>query len=122
MPRVAAGWRQTQSAPHAGFALADRPLRQEFDVSRTKTQTVVRTRVELDVALRQVELTAQEDNVLRMRYGVPMAADAPLQFRDPQDPALRAELIDLERRAVLAMDNRVDSQRLTSIIDRMRRL
>ncbi len=91
-------------------------------MSRTKTQTVVRTRAELDLALRQVQLTAQEENVLRMRYGVPLAADALLQFRDPEAEAQRAELIDLERRAVHAMDNRVDSQRLTSIIDRMRRL
>lgn len=91
-------------------------------MSRTKTQTIVRTRVELDLALRQVQLTAQEENVLRMRYGVPMAADAPLQFRDPEQEAARAELLDLERRAVQSLDNRVDAQRLTSIIDRMRRL
>ncbi len=91
-------------------------------MSRTKTQTVVRSRVELDLALRQVQLTAQEENVLRMRYGVALAADAPLQFRDPEQLAQREELIELERRAVQAVHDRVDSQRLTSIIDRMRRL
>lgn len=129
-PARSPGWLRVGAKPNPRLCPLPRPQlprhrwpqRQEFDVSRTKTQTVVRTRAEFDLALRQVQLTAQEENVLRMRYGVPLAADALLQFRDPEPEAQRAELIDLERRAVHAMDNRVDSQRLTSIIDRMRRL
>lgn len=95
---------------------------QEIDVTRTKTQTAVRTRAEFDVALRQVQLTALQENVLRMRYGIPLAADAPLHFHDEESAELQEEIAAIERRALQAMDSSVDTQRLSSIIDRMRRI
>lgn len=96
--------------------------RQEIDVSRTKTQTSVRTRAEFDVALRQVQLTSLEENVLRMRYGIALAADAPLHFHGDESAELGEELAAIERRALQALDTKVDTQRLSSIIDRMRRI
>ncbi len=91
-------------------------------MSRTKTQTAVRTRAEFDVALRQVQLTSLEENVLRMRFGIALAADAPLHFHGEESAELGEELAAIERRALQAIDSKVDTQRLSSIIDRMRRI
>ena len=91
-------------------------------MSRIKTQTAVRTRAEFDVALRQVQLTSLEENVLRMRYGIPLAEDDSLTFYGEESAALADQLAAMERRALQAVDATVDTQRLSSIIDRMRRI
>lgn len=92
-------------------------------MSRTKTETVVRTRQALDHALRQVGLTAEEENVLRMRYGVTLDEGVALEFVGQDRAETRAQLQDLERRALVGVAaNRIDSGRRASIIERMKRL
>jgi hypothetical protein len=97
-------------------------------VTQTKTQTVVRTRQELDRALRTAALPAQEEQVLRMRYGIAAAGDAQLEFRGSGEAALEAQLVAMEQRALQAIQGHhaaaepVDASRRASIIDRLRRL
>lgn len=90
----------------------------------SKTQTTTRTRVEVDVALRQARLTSEEEKVLRMRYGIPIDAAAPLESQaEAATPAVRAELMALEQRAVMANSAvDVDPLRRAAIIDRLRRM
>ncbi|MBM4344806.1 MAG: hypothetical protein FJ100_15675 [Deltaproteobacteria bacterium] len=100
--------------------------RKEYTVTDTKThtatRTAVRTRAEFDRALRQVELPAQEENVLRMRYGIAAADDHPLQMRGQDDPALAQALAEIESRALAAFEAGVDANKRSAIIERMRKL
>lgn len=90
---------------------------------RTKTETLVRTRTEFDRALRQVDLSAEEENVLRMRYGVVAPDDTVLSFRGAERPELAAQLAEMEQRALAMLQNqRVDDGRRASIIARMKRI
>lgn len=91
-------------------------------MSQTKTQTVVRTRVELDQALRRAQLTAEEENVLRMRYGVPLDPTAPLELRGQAQPEVRAQLALLEKQLLTPTTTDVDEGRRATIIDRLRKL
>ncbi|MBI5609069.1 MAG: hypothetical protein HY902_09325 [Deltaproteobacteria bacterium] len=95
---------------------------------RTKTETLVRTRTEFDRALRQANLSAEEENVLRMRYGVVAPDDTVLSFRGTDlagagQPELAAQLAEMEQRALAMLQNqRVDDGRRASIIARMKRI
>lgn len=96
-------------------------------MTQTKTQTVVRTRADFDRALREVALPAQEEQVLRMRYGIAVAPETTLEFRTSGVAATDAELVALERKALQAIQGAgtgepVDAERRASIIDRLRRL
>ncbi len=95
----------------------------ECIVIRTKTETLVRTRAEFDRALRQANLSAEEENVLRMRYGVAAPDDAVLSFRGAEQPEVAAQLAEMEQRALAMLQNqRVDDGRRASIIARMKRI
>lgn len=95
----------------------------ECIVIRTKTETLVRTRTEFDRALRQANLSAEEENVLRMRYGVAAADDMELSFRGAEQPELAAQLAEMEQKALAMLQNqRVDDGRRASIIARMKRI
>ena len=91
-------------------------------MTETKTQTVVRSRTELDKALRRAQLPAQEENVLRMRYGVAASHDTVLEMRGESMPEVHAELQQIEQRVLQAMEQNVDAGRLGEIIARMRRM
>lgn len=90
--------------------------------TQTATRTTVRTRAEFDRALRQVDLPAQEENVLRMRYGIAASADHVLHMRGQDDPALAQTLAEIEARAIAALDTGVDAGKRSAIIERMRKL
>ncbi len=90
---------------------------------RTKTETLVRTRTEFDRALRTANLSAEEENVLRMRYGVTAQDDMVLSFRGDDQPEVAAQLADLEQKALAMLQNqKVDDGRRASIIARMKRI
>ena len=91
-------------------------------MSKTKTETRVRTRTEADGAIRTARLTDEEDKVLRMRYGIPLAADVALEMRGQENEETRATLERLEQRAVAASQNGVDAARRNAVIARLRRI
>lgn len=81
---------------------------------KTTTQTV--TKVEVDVAIRRAELTNQEEKVLRMLHGIPMAHEAELQTHAGVTAQTRAQLEALEHKAVDAL------RRQRAVIDRLRKI
>lgn len=97
----------------------------------TFTHTIVRTRTEADVALRQARLTAEEEKVLRMKYGIPLEASVSLEAPGLQTEA-RAELEAMERRTLAIVTGNVeaagvdsasiDARRRSAIIERMRKM
>ncbi len=89
---------------------------------QTQTKTAVRTKGAFDRALRQADLPALEENVLRMRYGITLTDDAPLHMRGDSHPEAREELLRLEQRALAALDTAVDADRRDAIIARMRKI
>lgn len=98
-------------------------------VTTTKTQTVIRTRVDFDRALREVRLPAQEEQVLRMRYGIVAAPETELEFRGIDQTDVQEALTRLELRALANLQDRagasthsVDAQRRSAIIERMRKI
>lgn len=88
----------------------------------TRVRTEVRTKAAFDVALRQADLSAQEENVLRMRHGIAAPGDAVLAMRGLDRPETREALVEIEARALAAVEGQVDSARLQAIIARMRGL
>lgn len=91
-------------------------------MSKTKTETRVRTRTEADVAIRTARLTDEEDKVLRMRYGISLAADAPLELRGQENDETRTTLERIEQRAIAASQQGVDAARRNAVIARLRRM
>jgi len=94
-------------------------------VRKTKTQVSVQTRTQADVALRSAGLYAEEEKVLRMRYGIPMDLQATLEMRGQDHDETRAQLAQLEQRALAAVtapQPGVDSDRRAAIIERLRKM
>lgn len=89
--------------------------------TQTRTRTVIRTRTAFDEALRTAELTAQEEQVLRMRYGISADPSAPLPFVD-EDEATRAQLAAIEQKVIAHLRGHVDASRRDAIIDRLKGL
>ena len=92
--------------------------------TRTKTQVVVRTRAEFDVAIRTAGLDAEEEKVLRMRYGIGLDAAAVLEQRGQDSEESRQTLAQIEQRAVAGVQAQaaVDAPRRAAIIERLRRM
>ncbi|MSQ84527.1 MAG: hypothetical protein EXR77_16880 [Myxococcales bacterium] len=90
--------------------------------TQTKTKTTVRSRQAFDRALQQVELPAQEENVLRMRYGIAASNDLVLVMRGQDNPELAHTLAEMEQRALAAVDTSVDASKRSAIIERMRKI
>lgn len=91
-------------------------------MNKTKTETRVRTRTEADVAIRTARLTDEEDKVLRMRYGIPLAADVALELRGQDNEETRTALERIEQRAIEASHKGVDAARRNAVIARLRRI
>ena len=83
-------------------------------MSKTTTQT--RTRVEVDVAIRQANLTSEEEKVLRMRHGIGMAADAQIVAHTAVNADAQAQIAAIEQRAIGHV------RRQQAVIDRLRRI
>ncbi len=83
-------------------------------MSKTTTQT--KTRIEVDVALRQADLTSQEEKVLRMRYGIGMAADGQIQAHTAVNADVEAQIAAIEQKAIGHV------RRQQAVIDRLRRI
>jgi len=60
------------------------------------------TREELQAALEEAELTAEEEKVLRMRYGLPVRASDALRPQS-EDPETQAQLQEMEAQLLRAM-------------------
>ena len=90
--------------------------------TQTRTRTVIRTKTAFDQALRQANLTAQEEQVLRMRYGISAEPGAPLPFADADDAALHAQLSAIENKVIAHLKGQVDAVRREAIIDRLKGL
>ena len=70
---------------------------------RDRTATRVRTktgRPDVENALKQVELTREEEIVVRMRYGHTVSRSTPLEFRGQQDRELAVKLAMIEADAL----------------------
>ncbi len=83
-------------------------------MSKTTTQT--QTRVEVDVALRQANLTSEEEKVLRMRYGIGMATDGQIQAHTAVNADVQAQIAAIEQKAIGHV------RRQQAVIDRLRRI
>ncbi len=83
-------------------------------MSKTTTQT--KTRVEVDVALRQANLTSEEEKVLRMHYGIGMAADGQIEAHAAVTTDAQAQIAAIEQKAV------ANARRQQAVIDRLRRI
>lgn len=88
--------------------------------TQTRTRTVIRTRSAFDEALRHANLTAQEEQVLRMRYGISADLHAPLAYADADDAALHAQLSAIEQKVLAHLRGSVDAGRREAIIDRLK--
>ena len=67
-------------------------------MTKTRTTTVIRTRTEADVALRQAGLSSEQEKVLRMRYGIPLDEAVALQRHEAAQPEVAAQLREMEQR------------------------
>jgi len=70
-------------------------------VSNTRSTTTARTvsiteRRQLQKALQRVELSREEELVLRLRHGIGAARSTPLAYRGQEDPELSAKLAMME--------------------------
>ncbi len=94
--------------------------------TQTRTRPVIRTRTEADVALRQANLTALEENVLRMRYGIALDPAAALRWHGEENPALSGQLQVMEAEAVANLQaqgqGEVDAVAKAALIARLRKL
>ena len=92
-------------------------------MSKTRTETRVHTRIEADVALRQVGLADEEEKVLRMRYGIPLDPSAVLEQRGQAHVETRAALAQIEQGALAHLQAAgVDVARRATAIARLRKL
>ena len=74
---------------------------EEIRVSNTRSTTTARAvtvteRRELQRALARVDLSREEELVLRLRHGVPAERTTPLAYRGQDDPELSAKLAMIE--------------------------
>jgi DNA-directed RNA polymerase sigma subunit (sigma70/sigma32) len=83
-------------------------------VSKTTTQT--KTRIEVDVALRQANLTSEEEKVLRMRYGIGMAPEGQIEARTAINAEAQAQIAAIELKAIGHV------RRQQAVINRLRRI
>ncbi len=100
--------------------------------SKTTTRTDLErtvTRRELKKAIRQADLTREEELVMRMSYGISEPGNTPLEFRGQQDEQLSTKLAMLEADALDTMRPRavtsipLEGQALKSaIVDRLKKL
>jgi len=93
---------------------------QEWTVTKTKTQVSTRTRVATDRSLARVGLTDLEEKVVRMRHGLPLAADAVLEQRGQEHPETRMALEAIEARALAKLHPSEETQILSEIIGGLR--
>ena len=96
--------------------------------TRTELETTV-TRRELKQAMRQADLTREEELAMRMAYGISEPGNAPLEFRGQQDVQLSTKLAMMEATALDTMRPRavvpvaLDGHELKSaIVDRLKKL
>lgn len=54
----------------------------------------------IDETIDDAGLTVKEENVLRMKYGLPVADDHPLEFRGQDFPATARQLAEIEKNAL----------------------
>lgn len=74
-------------------------------MKREKTSTTTETRTEvsrrdLGKAFRKADLTVEEEQVLRMRAGLPLPGGAPLAFRGQTSAELATKLAMIEHEAL----------------------
>ena len=62
--------------------------------------------VETKTEIQETRLTPLEENVLRMRRGVALPDDTPIEFLGAENPELSAQLAEIERRAIEAVGAR----------------
>ena len=83
-------------------------------MSKTTTQT--KTRIEVDVALRQANLTSEEEKVLRMHYGIGLAADGQIEAHAAANADVQAQIAAIEQKVIGHV------RRQQAVIDRLRRI
>lgn len=104
-------------------------------MSNTRSTTTARTvtvteRRELQKALVRVDLSREEELVLRLRHGIPVARSTPLEYRGQGDPELsaklgmiEADLLDHLRPAAATEPQDLEGEALKqAIIDRLKNL
>ncbi len=67
----------------------------------TKTTTATKSRVDV-----WSKLTAEEERVVRMRYGIGLRPEDKLELRGQQNPETRAQLARIEQQALEALSER----------------
>lgn len=74
------------------------------DKRKTTTVTKTNVREQIAEAVRSGRFTAEEEQVLRMRYGIAAKSDEVLEARGQRFPETRAQLAMLEKQAADAID------------------
>lgn len=99
----------------------------------TTSRVRVADRRTVETAIARAHLSHEEENVLRMRYGLTLAPEAALAFRDGASDELRARLALMELSAIEHLSAAEDARReaaeaeanaaaTQAVIDRLRRL
>ena len=91
-------------------------------MSKLRTEVQIRTEVEFETAVKRAQLSDLEAQVLRMRAGWTVPADAPLERRGDAHPETRAWLAMVEQRAIECSADHDDLARKQDIIARLRDL
>ena len=91
-------------------------------MSKLRTEVKTRTQVEFDTAVKRAQLSDLEEQVLRMRAGLTVPAEAALERRGDGHPETRAWLAMVEQRAIEQGGDHSDRARKNDIIARLRDL
>ena len=88
--------------------------------NRTDTKTLERvlTKEEISRAMPQVELTPEEELVVRMRFGIPLSPDGKISYRGAQNEELQVRLALMEKALLDMMENREEQETDRAILDR----
>jgi len=92
------------------------------DTSRTKTVERLLTREEVGRVLPRVELTPEEELVIRLRYGIGLAPEDKLSYVGQGNEELEARLALIEKAILDMLEDGVDNEASASVLDKFRDL
>jgi hypothetical protein len=88
----------------------------------TKTVERVLTKEEVARAIDKVELSPEEELVVRLRYGIGLEPDARLEYRGKGNEELEARLALIEKAILDMLEDGVPQQADRSVLDKFKDL
>jgi len=83
----------------------------------TKTRVTKLTREQVTRALNKARLTPEEENVVRLRYGIGVSPDQKLEFRGRDNEELSIRLAMLEKELLERLESAQDNQKDPAHLD-----